>query len=224
MPIRLNLLAEAQASEEMRRRDPVKRAIWATALAVALMLAWSSSLQLRAIRANSDLSRVTARVSLSANSYRRVLENQRKTAEMEEKLAALSRMVTNRFLFGSVLNALQQTTVEDVHLVRLKAEQSYVLIEPTKGRTNGNNVISGKPGSVTEKILLTLEGVDSSSSPGEQVNRLIEALGTNAYFRSVLTRTNPVSLKNLSSPQVSPADGKPSVMFTLECRCLEKTR
>ena len=28
MPIRLNLLAEAQAAEDLRRRDPVKRALW----------------------------------------------------------------------------------------------------------------------------------------------------------------------------------------------------
>ena len=37
MPIRLNLLAEAQAAEEARRRDPVKRAIWLAALIIALM-------------------------------------------------------------------------------------------------------------------------------------------------------------------------------------------
>ncbi len=35
MPIRLNLLAEAQAAEEMRRRDPVKRALWLAGLIIA---------------------------------------------------------------------------------------------------------------------------------------------------------------------------------------------
>ena len=28
MAIRINLLAESQAAEEMRRKDPVKRAVW----------------------------------------------------------------------------------------------------------------------------------------------------------------------------------------------------
>jgi len=42
MPIRLNLLAEAQAAEEARRRDPVKRAIWIGALLVSVVLVWSS--------------------------------------------------------------------------------------------------------------------------------------------------------------------------------------
>jgi len=39
MPIRINLLAESQALEEMRRRDPVKRAIWVGVLVVSLLLA-----------------------------------------------------------------------------------------------------------------------------------------------------------------------------------------
>ena len=47
MPIRINLLAEAKAAEELRRHDPVKRVIFVGALAVALTLVWSSSLQLQ---------------------------------------------------------------------------------------------------------------------------------------------------------------------------------
>ena len=37
---RINLLAEAQAAEELRRRDPVKRATWLGAFLVAAILAW----------------------------------------------------------------------------------------------------------------------------------------------------------------------------------------
>ena len=46
MPIRINLLAEAKAAEELRRHDPVKRVIFFGAFLVALALVWSSSLQL----------------------------------------------------------------------------------------------------------------------------------------------------------------------------------
>ena len=48
MPIRINLLAEAQALEEMRRKDPVKRAALAAGALVCLALVYSSYLQLRA--------------------------------------------------------------------------------------------------------------------------------------------------------------------------------
>ena len=58
MPIRLNLLAEAQAAEELRRRDPVKRAIWIGALILAAMLVWSSSRQLQVMLASSELNRL----------------------------------------------------------------------------------------------------------------------------------------------------------------------
>ena len=55
MPIRINLLAEAQELEEMRRRDPVKRAIWAAVVIGAILLGYSSLLQLRATVASRDL-------------------------------------------------------------------------------------------------------------------------------------------------------------------------
>jgi len=212
MPIRLNLLAEAQANEEMRRRDPVKRAIWVTALLVACMLAWSSWLQLKAVLASSALSGIAVQVSLSTNAYQRVLDNQNKTADIERRLSALQQLVTNRFLYGTALNALQQTTVEDVRLVHFKGEQIYTATEPVKGKSNPDGPpVKEKSATATERIALTLEG-------------LVEAMSTNAYFRSALSRTNPIILKNISPPQVSPGDGKPSVVFTLECRYPEKMR
>ena len=47
MPLRINLLAEAQAAEELRRRNPVKRALWIGGFIVALILLWSSTLQVQ---------------------------------------------------------------------------------------------------------------------------------------------------------------------------------
>lgn len=43
MPIRINLLNEALAEEDMRRRDPVKRAIFIGVFLVAVSLVWFSS-------------------------------------------------------------------------------------------------------------------------------------------------------------------------------------
>ena len=118
MPIRLNLLAEAQAAEEMRRRDPVKRAIWVGALIIVVMLVWSSSIQLEAMLASSEVSRLEGQISSHTNAYKVVLDEQNKTAEIKEKLSALHVLATNRLLNGTLLNALQQTTVADVQLHR----------------------------------------------------------------------------------------------------------
>ena len=225
MPIRLNLLAETQAAEDLRRRDPVKRALWLAGLVIALMFVWSSFLQLRATLASSEVAGIEARVAARTHEFRQVMENQKRAVEINDKLRLLRQLAAGRFLNGNMLNAMQRTTVEDVQLTRLRVDQSYATVEGTKTRTNDNNVvIKGKPASTTERIVLNLEGLDSSPSVGDQFNRFKRVLTTNAYFSEMLTKTNPVNLKNLSPPQIAPATGKPCVTFNLECRYAENTR
>ncbi|HEU0037915.1 MAG TPA: hypothetical protein VFR76_01450 [Verrucomicrobiae bacterium] len=219
MPIRLNLLAEAQATEDMRRRDPAKRVIWAAGLLIASMLVWSSSLFLRGMLANRDLGTVQIQMNTRTNQYQHVLDNQKKAAEIKMKLEALHRLATNRFLNGTLLNALQQTADEDVQLVHLKVEHVYVTVEETKPRTNASKVLPPKPASTTEKIVVTLDGKDLSPS-GDQYDKFKDALASNPYFQGVLGKTNGVTLKKLAA--VDP--GKNFVQFTLECRYAEKTR
>lgn len=225
MPIRLNLLAEAQVAEDLRRRDPVKRAIWLGALVIAVMFAWSSYLQLRTTLANSDVSRLEGQINSRTNEYRTVLDGMNKIADISYKLGELRRLSANRLLQGTLLNALQKTTVDDVQLLRLSVDQTYASVEGTKARTNADNaVIKGRPPTTTERTVVNLEGIDSSANPGDQVSRFKAVLATNAYFKDMLAGTNPISLKSLSPLQVSPVTGKPCVMFTLECRYPEKTR
>jgi hypothetical protein len=224
MPIRLNLLAEAQAAEELRRRDPVKRAIWLGALFIAIMLVWSSSLQLKAMLASRELTRDEALMNSHTNEYRVVLDHQRRVGELNDKLLALRQLTTNRFLNGSLLNALQQSSAEDVQLIRLRVDQGYSYTDGVKPRTNDNRVIPGKPALVTEKIIVSLDGTDSSQSPGDAINKYKQSVATNTYFQTLLSKTNEVRLAKLSPPQLTPGTGKPSVQFTLECRYPEKTR
>jgi hypothetical protein len=225
MPIRLNLLAEAQAAEDERRRDPVKRALWLAALVIVLILAWSSSLQLKGMLVNNEVSRLEGQINSRTNEYRDILDNQNKTADIKHKLNELRGLSANRLLNGTLLNALQQTTVDDVQLLRLRVEQTYVCVEGTKARTNDDNVIiPAKPPKNTERILLTLEGADSSANPGDQLNKYKDRLAANAYLKEVLVKTNGINLKNLAAPSASPSLGKGSVVFTLECRYPDKTR
>src|ERR1035437_5884871 len=225
MPIRLNLLAEAQAAEEERRRDPVKRIAWVAALIIVLILVWSSSLQLKAILVNSEVSGLEGQINSRTNEYRGILDEQNKVADINRKLSELRRLAANRLLLGTLLNALQKTTVDDVQLLRLHVDQTYTSVGGTKTHTNAADVvIKGRPPATTEKTIINLEGIDSSASPGDQVSRFKTVLATNAYFKYMLSGTNPISLKSLSPLQVAPVTGKPCVMFTLECRYPEKTR
>jgi hypothetical protein len=78
-------------------------------------------------------------------------------------------------------------------------------------------------GTVTEKIVVSLDARDSSSNAGDQVNKMKDAVANQSYFKAALNKTNAVQLVTLSSPQLSP-DGKPFVLFTLECDFPEVTR
>jgi hypothetical protein len=225
MPIRINLLAEAQALEDMRRRDPVKRAILGGIVLLLLMLAWSSSLQLKAMVVRSVVTRLEGQVRARTNEYQAVVENQRKLADVTYRLQSLQQLATNRLLHGTLLNAVQQATIDDVQLVRYRTEQSYQFAEEVKPKTNANNaIVPGKPATVTERIVVTLDARDSGPNPGDQVNKYKQSVTDGAYFQAMLGKTNEVRLTSLSPPQAGGADTRPFVMFTLECRYPEKTR
>ena len=224
MPIRLNLLAEARALEEMRRRDPVKRGIWIGGLLVIAMLVWCSSVQVKTMIAKRGLSEVELQIGTRTNEYRTVLDSQRKVNEIKKKLAALDQLTANRFQQGTLLNALQETTVEDVQLSKVKVEQLSFSTEETKPKTNSEGQVTlGKPATAREAITVTLEAKDSGAVPGDQVKRSKEVVSTNTFFQAQLGRTNAARQAFVGTPS-SVGEGKPFLPFTLECKFPEKTR
>ena len=222
MPIRINLLAEAKAAEELRRHDPVKRVIFVGALCVALTLVWSSSLQLQTMLSKKEVSDRQTEIAARTNEFQHVLTDQKKITAAKEKLNALKKMTNSRFLEGNLLNALQKVTVDGVRLTRLKVDQDYFPAAGTPSQTNKNGVILGRPSTVTEKIVVWLDARDSSANPGDQVNKFKEAVASQSYFKATLNKTNGVQLINLSAPQA--VDGKTCVLFTLKCNFPEYVR
>ena len=223
MPIRINLLAEAQAAEELRRHDPVKRTIWIGLLLVLALLVWSSSLWLKGMMVKGELSGLEAGLHSRTNDYAQVLEKQSKLKEDRMKMAALQQLATNRFLNGTMLNALQKATTENVQLTHIAADQAYTIIEGTKITTNGNRVVAGKPPTITEKITLMLEARDLSPNPGDSVTKFKEAIAASPYFQESVAKTNGVRLKDLGAPTPG-ADGRLYLLFSLECRYPEQKR
>lgn len=228
MPIRINLLAEAQALEDLRRRDPVKRVILVGVVLVALMLAWSSSLMFQTMVNKSELARLQGELNSRTNDYRQVIENKNKLLEDNGKLAALHRLATNRFLVGSFLDAFQKTTVSNVQLVHLKLDINYVVTDsPKTGAKGGDSsdapAKSAKPASSTEKISFAISAKDTSPTPGDAVNRFRQALTEAPYFKEQLGAQNEIRLKSLSTPQNDP-DGKEFVVFAFEANLPDRKR
>lgn len=226
MPIRINLLAEAQAAEELRRKDPVKRAVWVGVFLVFLVALWAMTLQFKILRVKGDLSSLNTKWNAIENSYKVAVDYQRRSIEAEQKLAALQEMTTNRFLWGTVLNAFQQTLngLDGVNVVRLKTDQSYITGEEAKPRTEGGRTIPGHGATATERVRMVIDAVDNSSPSGGRVTRFKENIATIPFFKETLQATNGVRLTQRSAPQLSPNGKYPFVMFQLEAHFTEKTR
>jgi hypothetical protein len=119
MPIRINLLAEQQAAEEARRRDPVKRAVWIGGFVVAAVLIWIGYGQLKLSRVKYELSGHEAHWKRIQPAFLQVSNDFRETAFIRQKLESLQRYSTNRFLWANVLNSLQHTTNDRIRVVNL---------------------------------------------------------------------------------------------------------
>jgi hypothetical protein len=223
MPIRINLLAESLAEEDLRRRDPVKRAIIIGALLVAVSLIWCSSNWLNTFMVKGTLTNIDNRIQAHTNDFSQVLFNQKKASETQRRLDSLQKLNSTRFLLGNLMNAFQKTCVSNVQVTRIRLDQSYNVTSGSPPVTNAYGVVPGKPGNSVEKISLIVDAKDLSANPGDQVNHFKDALVGQEFFKSQLNQTNGVRLSNLSAPQ-SQGDSRPFVVFTLECRFLDKTR
>jgi len=224
MPIRINLLAESQALEEARRKDPVKRAIWAGVFLVALGLAYWSTLQVKALSFKRDLGKIEAEIKGLTPEHNKVEANKKKLADANLKLGSLQQLATNRFLCGTILNAVQKCSVEDVQLMHLKLDQSFIDIPEVPARTNATLVIPGKPAMITEKLVLILDGRDSGAKMGDQMDAYKNAVGSNPYFARMLNKTNDLKFVGGITPQYNSSDGTAYLPFSLECRFPERTR
>jgi hypothetical protein len=224
MPIRINLLAENQAAEDIRRRDPVKRAICAGICITVVVLVWSSSLQVKIMADKSRLNNLEASLGSRTNQYVQILDNQKKLVNVSAKLAALNRLAASRFLQATLLDALQHSTLEGIQINHFRTEQTLELVPEVKAVTEEGRKIPGKPAMTTEKIRLILDARDTSPNPGsEQINKFKDVLAHTPYFETERISTNNILLKNLSQPQLDNESGRPYVLFSLECLYPERS-
>jgi hypothetical protein len=234
MPIRLNLLAEDLEQEELRRKNPVKQAIWVCGFVLFLVLLWGLTVFLKIIVAKAEVSSLETKWKQIEKSVKQVDEARKRKRDMEGKLSALTQFTTNRFLWANALDSLQQTCVDNVELVRLKVEQVYALNEPVKAPvaapggpvppSAAGPAAAAKPALAVERIVVALEGRDYGPRAGEQVPRYKESLLSFPYFQAHLQRTNSIQLTSLSAPQVDAAKKAAYIQFGLQLNFQEKER
>jgi hypothetical protein len=223
MPIHINLLAEAQIAEDLRRRDPVKRAIYTGSFLVVLALVWCSSLQLEVVIDKSELNKIQGQIQDRTNEWQSVLDNQKRISDARGRLAALQKLNNARFLQGNFLNALQKLNYDGVQLASVKVKQTYLGDSAPHQETDQGHAASTRIPTATEKIVLSIDARDVSVSPGDQVNKFKESLAGQDYFKNIISKTNGVQLAGLSPLQTG-TDGKAFELFTLECSLPQQTR
>jgi hypothetical protein len=132
MPIRINLLAEQQAAEEARRKDPVKRALVMGATLVVAMLVWTLMTHMQVKAKRAELANQDTQFKQLEERAKVARTLQADLGDYERRIISLDRYSTNRVLWASVLDALQRATMDQIRLKNLTANQKYL--------TNGANV------------------------------------------------------------------------------------
>jgi hypothetical protein len=219
MPIRINLLAEQQAEEEARRRDPVKRAVWVVAVGALLMALWAGLLFTKGSQAATALSDSQARLAKIEKEAGVTRTNMQDIARIEKKMDALVALATNRFLWAPQLDVMQRAISAKIQLTRVRASQSYTA---TAAEKSPDGKKPGKKASVSERVVVTIEGKDFGTIEEQNYGKFKEQMFKDAYFRTALTNESGLQFKSFSPIIIEPSGSY--FRFILECSFPEKIR
>jgi len=226
MPIRINLLAEVQAAEDARRRDPVKRAALVAGALILVVMLWSGSVFWQVHKAQGELRQQQGRWNQNEKEFTRVTVERKEMLDAEAKLDKLNRVATNRFMVAPFLNALQQTIVpplaNNIQLEFLRLAHSFENVPAVPA--SKDKKIPAKPAGVLQRTVMNLRARDYGNPGDANYNKLKKDLLEQSYFKSVLQKDG-VRLTGTPTPVVTPDDPTKSYyQFTLECRFQEVKR
>ncbi len=219
MPIRINLLAEQQAEEEARRRDPAKRAALVAVLLAVMMGLWAGSLYLKVSAATKELNDIETALKQLEKQAGVTRTNLADIGRVDRKMDALITLATNRFLWAPQLDVLQRAISPNIQLTRVKADHRYTA---TAAEKSSDPKKPGKRASVAEQVKLTIEGRDFGRLEDEHFILFKQKLVSDPVFLTIQTNENNVSFKNFSPPIIE--GGTNYFRFTLESLFPEKVR
>lgn len=229
MPISINFLAEQQAQEELRRKDPVKRGYLVGAIVVGVMLSLYLFLQLKLWSAHSEVSIYDNKFKSIESRYRQAQTNKVQLDDAQLRLAAVEAFSRERTLWANALNSLQFAALENVPLMEFRMQQQWSLSAAVPMKTNANGTMASpaKPARSREISSLVLAAKDYGSrssgggEPGNQIDTYQSRLQNQPYFK---TNVSAIRMKGRSQAQDEPGTKKRFVDFELECLFPEKER
>jgi len=217
MPIKINLLADLQAAEELRRKDPIKRAVFGGCALLVLVIGWICTTQMQVWAARHDLNSQLARLKSVEETSKQAKNRQVASLDAESRLKALDRYSANRFFWGTFLDALQHVAVDSIRLTEVRAEQKYTANDALKLFTT-NVVVKFTPPPAGWKFW-------ASHPPPTSIPSLVSNMSpTMTNAGPFLTNSFPYSVKvTESSTNVVASEVATLVEFNLAPRAIEKT-
>jgi len=139
-------LAEQQAAEEARRRDPVKRALILGGAFVVFTLLWTLMTHMQVKARRAEYQNEETRFKQIEDNSKAVKAIQAEIGDIERRMMSLDRYSTNRILWASMLDSLQRATFDQIRLKSISANQHYLTNPATIFFTTNLNVaFAAKP-------------------------------------------------------------------------------
>ena len=145
----------------------------------------------------------------------------KKAGDIEKNIHGLNRMATNRVLWSACLNALQECTLEQIQVTRIRVEQSYTVTPAVLSKERGKS----KPANSAERIVLVITARDYGRPEDESSIKFKDKILKHPWFKQYLPSENQISFKGFTNP--TPDKDDPSrvyVSFTMECAFTEQVR
>lgn len=221
MPIVINLLAEEQAAEELRRRDPLKKAIWIATCCALLSLLLVGYYQMKLSGARKHQAAKEAEWAELESKVRDAKLLREESIVLTAKYMALQQYAANRFLWGPTLDVIQNCMIPDIRVMSINSDQRFSYVEPVKA----TEVTPAKPGECTEALSIIIKARDDGPSSEQKYNMFREKLASHAYYKEIFNGRDGVTLDELSPPIAEGGDpNKTYVLFRLKCALPPITR
>lgn len=210
MPIRINLLSEELHAAEMRRRDPVKRAVLLAVVIVGSVIAWYLSLLAQKGLKSAAVARNKADLAALEEESKKAREALGGVTELEKRINQLNNLATNQVLWGSFLNAMQVVVLPEVPVTQLRVSQLYD-IEPA--RMNGR---VPQPATSTELITVTVTARDYGKPSEQLYDRFRQQVLANDWMKRHLDEEKGITFESFGGPTPDRNDASKSfVPFTM---------
>lgn len=219
MPIRINLLAEELHAAEMRRRDPVKRAVFVAVVIVGSVIGWYVWLLAQKGLQSAAVSRNKAALAALEEEAAAAREKLSGVTELETRIKQLNNLATNRVLWGAFMNSMQQVVLPEVPVTQLRVSQGYILeAPPSTGRVP-------MPATSTEKISVAITARDYGKPAEQLYDRFRQQVLADPWMMKHLDESKGITFDSFGGPTPDRKDySKSYVPFTMRLNFKEIER